>query len=96
MQFLLTAFDGSDPGAPERRQKARPGHLEKIRIMRNLGQFVFGGAILDDNGQMIGSMVVYEFPNRKALDNYLKEELYVTEKVWERIEVKPFRQATIG
>ena len=96
MQFLLTAFDGTDPEAPERRQKARPGHLEKVKIMKDLGQFVFGGAILDDSGQMIGSMVVYEFPDRKALDNCLKEELYVTEGVWKKIEIRPFRQATIG
>lgn len=32
MQFLLTAFDGADPQAPERRLKARTEHLEKIEI----------------------------------------------------------------
>lgn len=93
MQFLLTAFDGTDTGAPERRMKVRPTHLEKIEILKKSGEFVFGGAILDDNGQMIGSMIVYEFPDRKALDEKLKDEPYIYGKVWEKITIVPFRRA---
>jgi uncharacterized protein len=95
MQFLLTAFDGKDKSAQERRLLARPGHLENIRLMKRRGEFIFGGAILDDQGQMIGSTVVYEFPDRKALDNYLEGELYVTKGVWKEIEIRPFAQAII-
>jgi uncharacterized protein len=93
MQFLLTAYDGTDAGAPERRLKVRPEHLEKVEILRKSGEFLFGGAILDDKGQMIGSMIVYEFPDRKALDEWLKEEPYIYGKVWEKINIVPFRLA---
>ena len=31
MQFLLIAYDGTDPDALERRLKCREEHLEKIR-----------------------------------------------------------------
>ena len=93
MQFLLTAYDGTDKGAPERRLKVRPEHLEKVEILRKTGEFLFGGAILDDNGQMIGSMIVYEFPDRKALDERLKDEPYIYGKVWEKISIVPFRLA---
>jgi uncharacterized protein len=95
MQFLLTAFDGNDQGAAERRFKARPVHLEKIKSMKSLGQFVFGGAILNDKDQMTGSMVVYEFPDREELELYLKEEVYITGGVWQKIDIRPFRQAVI-
>lgn len=93
MQFLLTAYDGTDSGAPERRMKVRPTHLEKIEILKKAGEFLFGGAILDDNGQMIGSMIVYEFPDRQALDEKLKDEPYIYGKVWEKITIVPFRRA---
>jgi uncharacterized protein YciI len=93
MQFLLTAYDGTDTGALERRLKVRPAHLEKVEILRKSGEFLFGGAILDDKGQMIGSMIVYEFPDRKALDEWLKEEPYIYGKVWEKITIAPFRLA---
>jgi uncharacterized protein YciI len=93
MQFLLTAYDGTDDNAPERRLKVRPEHLEKVEVLRKTGEFLFGGAILDENGQMIGSMIVYEFPDRKALDEWLKDEPYIYGKVWEKINIVPFRLA---
>ncbi len=37
---------------------------------------------------MKGSMLVMEFENRQALDDYLAQEPYVVEHVWERIEIE--------
>lgn len=95
MQFLLIAYDGDDSGAPERRMKVREEHLQKIEMMKKSGEFLFGGAILDDGGKMIGSMIVYEFPDRKSLDERLKDEPYLTKDVWKKVEIKPFRLAAI-
>ena len=93
MQFLLIAYDGTDPEAPERRLKVRAEHLEKISILKKNNEFLFGGAILNAQEQMIGSMIVYDFPDRAALEQRLKDEPYVNQKVWEKIEIKPFRLA---
>ena len=93
MQFLLIAYDGTDDGALERRMKVRGEHLRRIEILKKSGEFLYGGAILSESGQMIGSMIVYEFPDRKALDEKLKEELYATEGVWVKIDIRPFREA---
>jgi uncharacterized protein len=95
MQFILLAYDGTDSAAPERRLKVRPGHLDKIKELKISGEFVFGGAILNDEGKMIGSMIVYDFPDRAALDERLKNEPYITEGVWKKIEIRPFRTAKI-
>jgi uncharacterized protein YciI len=95
MQFLLLAYDGTDPGAPDRRLKVRQGHLDKIKTLKKSGEFLFGGAILDEEGKMIGSMILYEFPDRKTLDEKLKDEPYFTEGVWEKSEIRPFRLAKI-
>jgi len=95
MQFLLIAHDGTDAGAPDRRMKSRPEHLEKIAIVKKAGEFLCGGAILDDSGNMIGSMILYEVPDRTALDELLRNEPYINNKVWEKIEIRPFRMARI-
>jgi uncharacterized protein YciI len=95
MQFLLTAYDGTDSEAPDRRLKVRGEHLEKIAVLKKSGEFLFGGAILNDAGNMIGSMIVYEYPDRKSLDEMLKEEPYITSGVWEKIEIHPFRLPVI-
>jgi uncharacterized protein len=93
MQFILIAYDGTDGEASLRRSKVRPEHLKNVDILRHKGEFLFGGAILDDNEKMVGSVIVYEFPDRRALDTMLEKEPYVTGKVWERIDIKPFRLA---
>jgi hypothetical protein len=95
MQFLLTAYDETDSEALERRLKVRGEHLEKIALLKKSGEFVFGGAILDDDGKMIGSMIVYDFPDRQSLDAKLENEPYFTEGVWKKIEIRPFRMAKI-
>ena len=95
MQFLLLAYDHKDPGAPERRQIVREKHLEKIRKLKKNGEVLFGGAILNNEGQMKGSMIVYDYPDRKSLDIILKDEPYISGRVWGKIEIQPFRLAKI-
>jgi len=95
MQFLLLAYDGTDSLALQRRLKVRDEHLKKISGLKKDGEFLFGGAILDDNGIMTGSMIVYDFPDRATLDERLKNEPYITEGVWKKLEIKPFRVAKI-
>jgi len=95
MQFLLIAYDGTDSLALDRRMKSRPEHLAKIAHIKKADQFLFGGAILNDSGNMIGSVILYEVDDRKQLDLILMDEPYLNNKVWEKIEIKPFRLAKI-
>lgn len=95
MQFILVAFDGTDSGALERRMKVRPEHLAKTAIIKKTGQFICGGAILDDDGKMIGSMILYDVQNREELDKILENEPYISSGVWEKIDIRPFRMAKI-
>ncbi len=95
MQFLLVAFDGTDEGALERRLNVRPDHFNNVELLKKRGEFLLGGAILDDNGKMIGSMIVYDFPDRKALDKCLETEPYITSGTWQKIDIRPFKLAKI-
>jgi len=93
MQFVVIAYDGTDAGAPGRRQAARPAHLENARCMKADGTLLSGGAVLDDEGRMIGSVLFVEFPSRAELDAWLASDPYVAGDVWRTIEVRPFRVA---
>ena len=84
MQFLVKAYDGEN--MLDKRMEVRPRHLEG---MKQLGkQIICAGGLLDEAGRMKGSALVLEFPDRTALDEYLKNEPYVVEGVWQRIEVE--------
>jgi len=95
MQFLLIAYDGNDPNALQRRLNVREDHLNKISMLKKAGEFLSGGAILDDEGKMIGSMIINDFPDRQSLEERLKDEPYFTQGVWEKTEIRPFRLAKI-
>jgi uncharacterized protein YciI len=59
------------------------------------GELRAAGAILDDAGEMIGSAIFAEFATRSELDAWLVREPYVIERVWQKVEVKPFRLAIL-
>ena len=91
MQFLLIAHDGTDEGALNRRMAAREEHIALGDRLRDSGNMLYGGALLNGAGQMSGSMLVLDFPSRDDLDRWLKIEPYVRGDVWRDIEVQPFR-----
>jgi uncharacterized protein len=94
-QFLLLAYDGTDEGAAARRRGVRPANFEGIKPLVARGELRAAGAILDEAGRMIGSAVMAEFRSRAELDAWLASEPYVTEGVWQKIEIRPFRMAVL-
>jgi uncharacterized protein YciI len=93
MEFLVIARDGTDEGALERRREARPSHLEGIAPLVESGNVLVGGAVLSGSGEMVGSMLLVDFPDRRALDAWLERDPYVTRGVWQEVDVRPFRTA---
>lgn len=68
---------------------AREQHVKLGDQMKAEGKYHMGVALLDEKNQMIGSVMVLEFPTRKMLDEYLKTEPYVVNNVWDTIEIIP-------
>ena len=93
MQFVVIARDGSDEKALDRRMKAREAHLANAAKLKEPEKMLMGGAMLDDSGKMIGSVMVFDFPDRARLDAWLKSDPYSTGGVWKSMEVNSFRVA---
>lgn len=94
MQFVVVARDGTDDEAIDRRRRVRPTHLEAIAPLVVAGHVLVGGAILNEGEEMIGSVLLVDFPDRRALDAWIEADPYVTGGVWKEIEVSPYRAAT--
>lgn len=95
MHYVIHAYDFTDEQAYERRLAARPAHFEKARQLKAEGHFVLGGALLDEGGKMIGSMMLVDFDSEESLNQWLTSDPYVLGQVWDRIDVKPFRKADV-
>jgi uncharacterized protein YciI len=88
MQFIVMAYDGKDKDAPARRLAAREAHLKLGKELHAAGMWLYASAILDDNGKMIGSMIVCDFPSRGEMQSqWLSREPYIAGKVWEKIDI---------
>ena len=85
MQFIITAYDGAN--MLEKRMAVRPQHLEG---MAKLGEHVVcAGGLTDGEGKLKGSVLVVDFDDRAGVDEYLNNETYVVNQVWEKISVEP-------
>jgi uncharacterized protein len=88
VQYLILAYDYKDDNALKRRLEVRDKHIKLGNELKAQKKMLYGVAILDNNEKMIGSVLIFEFESEKELNNWLKEEPYVKNKVWEKIEVK--------
>lgn len=87
MQFMITAYDAKDEDALARRMRVRPDHLENMKKVMAKDRVICAGGLTED-GKMVGSFLIMEFPDREALDAYLRTEPYIVGKVWETVKVE--------
>lgn len=95
MRHVVIARDATDEDAKARRLRVRPEHLRQIEPRLERGEILIGGPILDEEGDMVGSVLLVDFPTQEHLDDWLETDPYVTGGVWVDIEVQPWRP-TLG
>ena len=61
MQFVITAYDGD--GMLAKRMEVRPLHLEGMERLKK--HLIAAGGLLDDAGNLKGSVLVMEFDSRE-------------------------------
>lgn len=88
--FVLIGWDG--PRGRELRRRVREGHLANLRPLADDGRIRFAGPLLDDDGEPVGSVIVFGAEDRAAAEALLRADPYVTEGVFERWELHRTRQ----
>jgi hypothetical protein len=96
---MLYAFWCEDvPDSSTRRATARPAHLSRIQALVDAGRIILAGPLpaIDspDPGPagMSGSLIVGEFESLDAARAWIEGDPYLTEGVFARVTVKPFKQ----
>ena len=80
------------------RQQARPEHLARLEKLKEQGRLVLAGphpAIdTEDPGDagFSGSLVVAEFPDLQAAQNWANQDPYLAAGVYQHVVVKPFKR----
>jgi uncharacterized protein YciI len=96
MWYMLLGDDV--PDSLERRMAVRAGHLARLRALADEGRLLIAGPCpaIDspDPGPagFAGSLVVADFPTQAEAEQWLAEDPYVTEGVFARTLVRPFKK----
>jgi len=97
--MMLYALIGEDaPGSLDKRQAARPAHLERIRKLQAEGRLVLAGPFpaIDspDPGPagFAGSLIVAEFPSLVEAQAWLDADPYVEQGVFAKAQARPFKR----
>jgi hypothetical protein len=86
MQFIVI---GRDKGDGSLRKEERPAHLEFVASRQQL--ITYAGPLLEE-GRMIGSLFIFDLPDRAALDAYLADDPYFTRPIFESVEIYESRR----
>ncbi|MGM0593322.1 MAG: YciI family protein [Pseudomonadota bacterium] len=82
----------------EKRQAARPAHLERLKQLKHEGRLLLAGPhpAIDSNepgaAGFSGSLVVAEFPSLEAATSWADADPYIEAGVYARVTVKPFKK----
>lgn len=96
MLYAIIARDV--PGSQPLRAQSRPRHIEYLRQLIDDGRVVLAGPhpAIDSRepgpAGFTGSLIVAEFDSLDAAERWAAEDPYVTEGVFEEVQVKPFVQ----
>ena len=90
MQYLVIAYDND--GALEKRLEVRDAHVEGAKKMMAEGKIIDAGALIEDD-QMVGSTLFVDFEDDDEINEWLENEPYVTNGVWnmEEFQIVPVK-----
>ena len=86
MLFVIIGHDA--PDGATKRPAVRPAHLAHLRPLSETGRVKIAGPFLDKTG----SLIVVEAESLAEVWALVARDPYVTEGIFNRVEVKPFAQ----
>lgn len=89
--MLFAIYCRDKAGHQQVRLDNRPAHVEYLK--RFAGQHVCTGPLLTDDGQgMMGSLLVMDFADRAAVDDFTRDDPYAKAGLFESVTITPFRK----
>ena len=96
--MLYMIFGEDAPNSSGKRAAARPSHMARMHEMVDAGRVVLAGPLpaIDSPepgpAGMAGSLIVAEFESLEAAQAWIDADPYVTQGVFSRVTIRPFKQ----
>ena len=89
--FVLHCLD--KPNSLDLRLATREAHLAYVRPRIDI--LKLGGPLLEEKGDMAGSLMIIEVDDRAAAEAFSAGDPYTQAGLWDRVEITPFK-VTLG
>ena len=89
--YVLHCLD--KPNSLDLRLATREAHLAYVRPQLDI--LKLGGPLLDEKGDMAGSLMIIEVDDRGAAESFSAHDPYTQAGLWSRVDITPFK-ATLG
>jgi len=84
--YALMCFD--KPSSLDLRMANRPAHLAYADACKEV---VYGGPMLDDKGDMCGSLIVFEAPDKAFVEAFSAADPYRLAGLFAQVEIRQLR-----
>jgi uncharacterized protein len=86
--MLFAVIRHDHPNSLTLRLSARPKHLEYLKTV--VDKIVYGGALLDDEGKQIGSMLIIDVADKGAADAFADADPFVEANLFSNTSTRQF------
>jgi uncharacterized protein len=87
--MLFAVIRHDRPNSLNLRLSVRPKHLEYLKTV--LDRIVYGGALLDGDGNQIGSTLIIDVADQADADAFANSDPFVEAGLFARTSVHPFK-----
>jgi uncharacterized protein YciI len=91
--FVVSYID--KPNSLALRMATRPAHLAYAHDEANPAKVKIGGPYLDDKGEMCGSLIILDAPDRATAVKFTENDPYVRAGLFSSVDVRAYR-LTLG
>src|SRR5579872_3965791 len=91
--FTISCIDKAE--SLSLRLATREAHLAYANGGQTRVTVKIGGPYLDEQGNMTGSLLIVEAPDRQAVEDFCRDDPYVKAELFHTVDIRPYR-VTVG
>ena len=91
--FVISCIDRPDSLAL--RMATREAHLAYANTGEKPVKVRIGGPYLDEKGNMAGSLLIVDAPDRATVEQFSRDDPYVKAGLFQSVDIRPYR-VTVG
>ncbi|MDC3090893.1 YciI family protein [Rickettsiales bacterium] len=88
MYYSIICYD--IPNSSKKRNNLRQSHIKYLNNFKNL--ILFAGPIMNEKEDVLGSLIVVKFSNRKDVDDFSKNDPYFLGGLFEKVLINKFKK----